>query len=315
MAFETPTERWSGKLNAVTIGAGNRTSTVTVGGETTLPFLKFEGEMPNPPVVAMEVLDVPPSDIPPALAEPLGGVIGDPAAWAKKCVDEFGADMLCLRFVGANPEGADKSPEECKAVLESVLKAVGVPLIIWGCGDFGKDYYLFPVLCQAAAGDRCVLCSAVQDNYKTIAACSLADGHLVIGEAPLDIQIQKQVNILLTDMGVQPENIVMYQTTGGLGYGVEYAYSFMERTRLAALSGDKMMSMPMLAVVGSECWKTKEAKLSEEVAPEWGDAAVRGPLWEATTANLFLHGGTDILVMWHPQAVAQVKKTVAEGTG
>jgi len=160
-----------------------------------------------------------------------------------------------------------------------------------------------------------VLGSAVQDNYKTIAACSLADGHLVIGEAPLDIQIQKQVNILLTDMGVSPDNIIMYQTTGGLGYGVEYAYSIMERTRLAALSGDKMMSMPMLAVVGSECWKTKEARLPESVAPEWGDAAVRGPLWEATTANLFLHGGTDILVMWHPQAVAQVKKTVAELSG
>jgi acetyl-CoA decarbonylase/synthase complex subunit delta len=223
--------------------------------------------------------------------------------------------MICLRFTGANPEGANKSPEECKAVLQAVLQADGVPLIIWGCGNFEKDNNLIPVLSQAAAGERCLLGSAVQDNYKTIAACSLADGHLVIGEAPLDIQIQKQVNILLTDMGVSTENIIMYQTTGGLGYGVEYAYSIMERTRLAALSGDKMMSMPMLAVVGSECWKTKEARLSEEVAPEWGDAAVRGPIWEATTANLFLHGGADILVMWHPQAVAQVKKTISELTG
>jgi acetyl-CoA decarbonylase/synthase complex subunit delta len=320
MAIETPTERWSGKLNTVTIGAtaengGTRTSVVTVGGETTLPFLDFEGETPNPPVIAMEVLDVPLTDIPPALAEPLGDVIGDPAAWAKKCVEEFGADMICLRFVGANPEGADKSPEECKAVLQSVLQAVGVPLIIWGCGNYEKDNNLIPVLSQAAAGQRCLLGSAVQDNYKTIAACSLADKHLVIGEAPLDIQIQKQVNILLTDMGVSVENIVMYQTTGGLGYGVEYAYSIMERTRLAALGGDRMMSMPMLAVVGSECWKTKEAKLSEEVAPEWGDAAIRGPIWEAATANLFLHGGTDILVMWHPQAVAQTKKTIAELAG
>ena len=320
MAFEMPTERWSGKLNTVTIGAtsaqgGTRTSTVTVGGETTLPFLKFEGETPNPPVVAMEVLDMPLTDVPPGLAAAYGDVVGDPAAWAKKCVDEYAADMICLRFAGANPEGADKSPEECRAVLQAVLQAVGVPLVIWGCGNFEKDNNLIPVLSQAAAGERCLLGSAVQDNYKTIAACSLADGHLVISEAPLDIQIQKQVNILLTDMGVSSENIIMYQTTGGLGYGVEYAYSIMERTRLAALSGDKMMSMPMIAVVGSECWKTKEARLSEEVAPEWGDAGVRGPVWEATTANLFLHGGTDILVMWHPQAVAQVKETIAQLTG
>jgi acetyl-CoA decarbonylase/synthase complex subunit delta len=315
MAFDMPTERWSGKLNTVTIGAGTRTSTVTVGGASTLPFLRFEGERPNPPVVAMEVLDEPLDDMPPALAAELGDVVGDPAAWAKKCVESFGADLICLRFAGANPEGKDKSPEDCKAVLQSVLQAVGVPLIIWGCGNYEKDNNLIPVLSQAAAGERCVLASAVQDNYKTIAACSLADGHLVIGEAPLDIQIQKQVNILLSDMGVSPDNIIMYQTTGGLGYGVEYAYSIMERTRLAALSGDKMMSMPMIAVVGSECWKTKEARLSEEVAPEWGDAGVRGPLWEATTATMFLHGGTDILVMWHPQAVAQVKKTIAELSG
>ena len=320
MAFEMPTERWANKLNTVTVGAtaeegGTRTSTVTVGGEETLPFLSFEGATPNPPVVAMEVLDVPPDDMAASLAEVLGDSVNDPAAWAKKCVEEFGAKMICLRFVGADPEGANRTPEECEAVLKSVLEAVGVPLIIWGCGDHEKDNDLIPVLSQAASGERCILGTAVQDNYKTIAACSLADGHLVIGEAPLDIQIGKQVNILLTDMGVQPENIIMYQTTGGLGYGVEYAYSIMERTRLAALGGDNMMSMPMLAVVGSECWKTKEARLAEEEAPEWGDAAVRGPMWEAATANMFIHGGTDILVMWHPQAVAEVNNAVAELSG
>jgi acetyl-CoA decarbonylase/synthase complex subunit delta len=320
MAFEMPTERWSSGVNTATIGAtaesgGTRTSTVTVGGEKTLPFLHFEGETPNPPVLAMEVLDDPPRDWPPALMEPFGDVRDDPAAWAKKCVEEFGAEMICLRFVGADPEGSDRSPEECGDVLKSVLEAVGVPLILWGCGDYDKDNNVIPVISQVAAGERCLLGSAEQENYKTIAACSLADGHMVISEAPLDIQIQKQVNILLTDMGVSPEDIVMYQVTGGLGYGVEYAYSIMERTRLAALSGDKMMSMPMLAVVGSECWKTKEAKLPAEEAPQWGDAATRGPLWEAATANLFIHGGTDILIMWHPQAVAQVRNTIADLMG
>ncbi len=320
MAFEIPTERWSSAVNAVTLGAtaangGTRTSTVTVGGDSTLPFLRFEGAAPQPPVVAMEVLDLAPQGWPPALMEAFGDVLNDPAAWAKKCVEQYGADLICLRFLGAHPDGANRSPDECAAIAKSVLRAVGVPLILWGCGDFGKDNNLIPVLSQAAAGERCLLGSAVQDNYKTIAASSLADGHLVVTEAPLDIQIGKQVNILVTDMGVQPENIVMYQTTGGLGYGVEYAYSIMERTRLAALTGDRMLSMPMLAVVGSECWKTKEAKLSTEEAPEWGDPAVRGPMWEAATANLFLHGGTHILVMWHPLAVAEVKRTIADLMG
>ncbi len=320
MAFEIPTERWSSAVNAVTIGAtaangGTRTSTVTVGGDSTLPFLRFEGAPPQKPVVAMEVPDVAPQGWPPALMEAFGDVLEDPAAWAKKCVKQYGAEVIFLRFTGAHPDGANRTPDECAAILKSVLGAVGVPLIIWGCGDFGKDNNLIPVLSQAAAGERCLLGSAVQDNYKTIAASSLADGHLVITEAPLDIQIGKQVNILVTDMGVQPENIVMYQVTGGLGYGVEYAYSIMERTRLAALGGDRMLSMPMLAVVGSECWKTKEAKLSIEEAPEWGDPAVRGPMWEAATANLFLHGGTHILVMWHPLAVAEVKRTIADLTG
>ncbi len=320
MAFEMPTERWSSAVNTVTIGAtaddgGTRTSTVTVGGEATLPFLHFEGGTPNRPVVAMEVLDVAPEDWPPSLTDVVGDVKDDPAAWARKCVEEFGAEMICLRFAGADPEGANKPVDECEGVVRSVLEAVGVPLIIWGCGDYDKDNNLIPVLSQAAAGERCLLGSAEQENYKTIAACSLADGHLVISEAPLDIQIQKQVNILLTDMGVSPDDIVMYQVTGGLGYGVEYAYSIMERTRLAALGGDKMMSMPMLAVVGSECWKTKEARLPVAEASEWGDAALRGPLWEAATANLFVHGGTDILIMWHPQAVAEVQRTITDLMG
>ena len=152
----------------------------------------------------------------------------------------------------------------------------------------------------------------MEDNYKTIAACALADGHLVVGEAPLDISIQKQVNILLTEMGLPPDRIVMYQVTGALGYGIEYAYSILERTRLAALGGDSMLAMPMLSLVGSEVWRAKEAWQSEEEAPEWGPLAQRGILWEAATATAFLHGGTDILVMWHPEAVQHIRELIAD---
>ncbi len=167
-----------------------------------------------------------------------------------------------------------------------------------------------PRCSEVAAGENCLLGAADQDNYKTITAACMADGHKLITAAPLDINIQKQVNILVSEMGLDLSRIVMYQVTGGLGYGMEYAYSIMERTRLAALAGDSMLSMPMLAVVGSESWKAKEARMPEDAAPHWGAARERGVLWEATTAACFLHGGTHIFVMWHPQAAALLRKTL-----
>jgi acetyl-CoA decarbonylase/synthase complex subunit delta len=315
MAFQMPVEKWAAAVNTVTIGAtssegGTRASAVTVGGAATLPFLHFEGETPNRPLIAMEVLDRKPDGWAEPLEHALGKVAGDPAAWAKACVEEFGADLICLRLAGAHPDNGDASPDEGVALVRKVLEAVGVPLILWGCGHADKDNELMPRVSEAAKGENCLLGAAEQDNYKTITAACLADGHKLITEAPLDINIQKQVNILVSEMGLDLSRIVMFQSTGGLGYGMEYAYSIMERTRLAALGGDRMLSMPMLAVVGSEAWKAKEAKTPEATAPQWGDLARRGVLWEAVTANNFLHGGVDILVMWHPEAVALVRKTL-----
>jgi len=314
MAFEMSVEKWASAVNEVTIGAtseegGTRTSVVTVGGDTTLPFLHFEGKTPHLPAVAMEVLDVVPQNWPAAMQEAFGDVAEDSGAWAGKCVDEFGADMICLRLLGAHPDQADRSPEECAQTVKSVLEAVGVPLIVWGCGQSEKDNEIMPRCSEVAAGENCLLGAATEDNYKTITAACMADGHKLIAEAPLDINIQKQVNILVSEMGLDLSRIVMFQSTGGLGYGMEYAYSIMERTRLAALSGDRMLSMPMLAVVGSESWKAKEARTPEDTAPEWGAAEERGVVWEATTATCFLHGGTHIFVMWHPRAVGLLRKT------
>jgi acetyl-CoA decarbonylase/synthase complex subunit delta len=315
MPFEMPVEKWTSAVNTVTVGAssaegGTRTSVVTVGGETSLPFLHFEGKTPHRPVIAMEVLDVAPPEWPGPMAEAVGEVSGDPAAWARKCVEEFGADLIALRLVGAHPDQQNRPAEECAQTVKSVLQAVGVPLIIWGCGQAEKDNEIMPRCSEVAAGENCLLGTASQDNYKTITVACMADGHKLITEAPLDINIQKQVNILVSEMGLDLSRIVMYQATGGLGYGMEYAYSIMERTRLAALSGDRMLSMPMLALVGPECWKAKEAHTSEETAPHWGPVSERGVVWEATTATCFLHGGTDILVMWHPRAAALVRKTI-----
>ena len=313
-AFEMPVEKWSAAVEEVTIGAtadegGTRGRTITVGGHTTLPFLHFDGATPNPPVIAMEVLDTPRATWAPALEDVFGDVKGDPAAWAQKCVDEFGADMICLRFEGADPDGLDRSPDECAEIAKKVLETVSVPLIVWGSGNDDKDNELWTIVSPALAGERCVLASATEDNYRTISACSLADGHIVLNQAPLDINIQKQVNILVTEMGVKPANIIMFQTTGALGYGIEYAYSIFERTRLAALDGDAMLAMPMLSLIGIEAWKTKEAIATPEEMPEWGDQDSRGIGWEAATATVLLQAGTDILVMWHPEAVKMVRET------
>jgi acetyl-CoA decarbonylase/synthase complex subunit delta len=315
MPFERPKEKWRAAVNQVRIGAsaaegGTRSKTITVGGEATLPFLNFEAEALNRPVIAMEVLDVAPVGWPEPLMEAFGDVLGDPVAWAQKCVEEYGADMICLRLLSAHPDSGNATPDQCAVTVKKILETVSVPLILWGSGDHEKDNDVLPAISQAAAKERCCLGSAVQDNYKTIAACALADGHVVIDEAPLDINIQKQVNILVSEMGVKFEDMLMYQCTGGLGYGVEYAYTIMERTRLAALGGDKMLSMPMLAIVGSETWRAKEARLPEAEAPQWGDQHDRAILWEAVTAQLFMQAGTDILVMWHPEAARLVKESI-----
>lgn len=315
MPFEMPVEKWTGAVNAVTIGAtaaegGTRGSTVTVGGDAGLPFLHFEGKTPHRPAIAMEVPDVAPAELPPPMMEAFGDVTSDPAAWASKCAGEYGADMICLRLTGAHPDREDRSPDQCAQVVKSVLSAVTVPLVIFGCGHADKDNEVMPRVSEVAAGENCLLGTAAQDNYKTITAACLADGHKLITEAPLDINIQKQVNILVSDAGMDLSRIVMYQATGGLGYGMEYAYSIMERTRLAALSGDRMLAMPMLALLGNECWKLKEARLSDQEAPTWGPAAERGVLWEAMTAACFLHGGTHIFVMWHPRAAQQLRMMV-----
>lgn len=308
-------EKWSGKVNEIIIGntknqGGTRSRVVKVGGTNTLPFLHEEGEIPNKPVVAMEVLDTAPPNWPEALTEPLKDVLNNPAAWAKKCEQEYKADLICLKLLGAHPENKNTSVEDTVKTVQAVKEAVGLPLILWGSGNAEKDNQLFPACSQALKGERCIMGTAVQDNYKTLAAICIADGHNIVSESPLDINICKQMNLLLLDMDFPTDRIVMYPTTGALGYGFEYAYSIMERTRLAALGGDKTMAYPVLAIVGSEVWKSKEAKAPESEKPEWGPAKERGIIWESSTATGFLLAGADIVVMYHPKAVELTKQYI-----
>lgn len=313
MSVPQITESFPGSINRVTLGAaadagGSRTSTVTIGGAANVVYGGSSTDAGEKPVIAMDVIDTAPQDWPEPLTECYKDVLDSPADWAKKCIEEFGADLICVKFEGIHPDKADKDDAHAVKVTEEVLAAVGVPLILWGCDNDEKDNQIMPKVSQAAKGQNCLIGAVKEDNYKSLTAIALADGHHLITQAPLDINIAKQVNILVSDMGFPLEKIVTFQSTGALGYGIEYAYSIQERQRLAALSGDKMMAMPVICDVGYESWRVKEAKLAD--VPEWGDVADRGPMWEAATAICLLQAGADIIRLRHPRAVATVKNFI-----
>jgi acetyl-CoA decarbonylase/synthase complex subunit delta len=315
MASELMLEKWSGVVSQVQIGAtkkegGSRSNVIKIGGQATMPFLFAEAAIPLKPVIAFEIWDLPPEDWPAELTGYYGDALRDPLLWAKKCADEFKAELLCIRLQGAHPDFGDRTPEEEAALIKQLLKTVSLPIIILGSGDDAKDNLVLPACCEAAKGERCLVGSAVQDNYKTLVAAASADGHGVIAESPIDINIAKQLNILISDLGLPLERIVINPTIGALGYGLEYAYSIMERARLAALSGDKTVASPFICLVGQESWRAKEAKASIKEFPTWGEESKRGIIWEVVTAVALIQAGGDILVMRHPKAIGQVNKYI-----
>jgi acetyl-CoA decarbonylase/synthase complex subunit delta len=314
MAVPDVKERWTAKINEVTIGAtkeqgGTRSKTVTVGGQTTLPSLTFEGEIPHRPVIAGYVADTAP-DWPDVLKEAIGAEIGSPVEWAKKCVEEYGVDLISLKMLGADPSGKNASPSDCARVVSDVLAAVKVPLIIWGCGDDEKDNAVLPECSQAARGENCLIGSAKESNYMTVVAICKADKHKIISEAPVDINIGKQVNILLQDAGYDLKDVVMFQTTAALGYGFDYVYTILERARIAGLKGDSLMAAPQICDIGGEVWRIKEATVDDDILDGWGKLKKRGPAWEAVCAGVYLQAGADILIMAHPEAIKNIKMTV-----
>lgn len=314
VTVETPVEKWNGKVREVTLGAtkaegGTRTRTVTVGGSATLPFLHFEGAVPNRPVIAIQIQDVDPVDWSPTLREALGDVTKDVVAWAKKAV-ELGADIVALNLRSAHPDSGDKGPDDVAQTVKDVLGAIDVPLIIYGPGVPDKDNEVLVRAAEVAAGERVAIGLCEQNNYRTIVAACLANGHIAIARAPIDVNIQKQINILMSDMGLPLDRILMDPTTGALGYGLEYTYSVMERLRLSALQGDGMTQMPTICTVGDEAWRAKESKVGEGVPEAWGDFANRGVIWETITASTLLQAGADIVVLRHPKSVELVRKTI-----
>lgn len=310
MPLPDVTEKWSNRIIEVAIG--EEPNQIKIGGHSTLPFLNFEGETPYRPVIAMEVFDVEPVEWIPELREPFGDTIKDPVEWAKKCEKEFGADMICITLYGIHPDFGNLPVEHAVNVVRSVADAVSVPLIVWGCGDNEKDNAVMPPIAEALQGKNALLGGATEDNYLTLVAACQMGGHNLITESPLDINIAKQVNILVSDNGFPLERVVIYPTTGALGYGIEYAYSIMERGRLAALGGDRMLSSPVICRVGAEVGRVKEAKAPQEEQPHWGPLKERGPMWEAMTASTLFMGGADIMLLRHPKAVEIIRKMISE---
>jgi len=308
-------EKWQDKITEVSLGAtkdqgGTRKKTLKIGGETGIYFINGEDSYPNLPAIAMEVWDMEPEAWPETLKANFGSALKDPSEWAKMCVDKFSADMVCLRLASTHPDAKNTSPEEAGKALSSVLKAIDVPLIVIGSPSPEKNNEVMVHCAEVARGENCLFGIATQENYKTLTAACLSGGHTIISEAPIDINIAKQLNILICDMQFPSDKIVIHHATGALGYGLEYTYSIMERTRLAGLSGDKMLSMPLINFVGQEVWRTKEAKTGDEVSGEWGAAKDRGALLETATAIAYINVGSDILVMNHPKAVEETKKII-----
>ena len=312
MSFEIPKQIYSGAIKPVTIGKGDKA--ITLGGETSYPFYNFEGAMPNIPRIAMEIWDKDPGeDWAEPVKEPYKDVLGDPVAWAQKCVNDYGAEAIALILASTDPNGDDASPEAAAETAKKVASAVNVPVIVYGTTNMEKDADVLPAVAEACQGLSLVIGPVQDKNYKKIGAAALGYNHSVSANSPIDVNLAKQLNILLGQLGVKDSQILVDPTTGGLGYGMEYSYSVMERDRMAALTQeDEKLQLPILSYLGHEVWKVKECKLSNEQAPELGDQKTRGVLMEAITAVSLLLAGADLLVMRHPEAVKLTKEIIQE---
>jgi acetyl-CoA decarbonylase/synthase complex subunit delta len=302
-------ESYTGSIKEITLGKGDKA--VTVGGENCYPFYNFEGDMTNKPIIAMEIWDLEPEDWPQAALSHFKDVVSDPAAWAKKCVDEFGAEMVVLQLVSTDPNDLDASPEDATATVKKVLEAIDVPLVVWGTGNLEKDEEVLKHIAEQTHGENLTLGPVEDKNHKGIGASAMGYGHTVIASSPIDVNLAKQVNILLENLGLPMERIIIDPTTGGLGYGLEYTYSVMERLSMAALTqGDDKLQLPIINNLAHETWKCKEANQGADEAPTLGDPEKRGILMEAVSAVTYLLSGANVLVMRHPEAIRLTKSFI-----
>ncbi|MBI4557159.1 MAG: CO dehydrogenase/CO-methylating acetyl-CoA synthase complex subunit beta [Candidatus Hydrogenedentes bacterium] len=313
--FALVKEPGSERVEQVTIGAtsaegGTRGKTVAVGGQNCLPFHYFEGEIPHTPAFALEVFDRIDPKISPALAEAWGGFLGRPVEMAREAVERYGAELISVRLDGTHPDKGNKSPEEAAALVKDVLAAVDVPVIVTAHSHFETANEVMKKVAAVCKGERLLLNWVEGDNYRTIAGLALAYGHCLVAQSPIDVNLAKQLNILLTNMDIPRDRIVMDALTGALGYGLEYTFSVMERIRLTALGGDRALAFPMLVAAGQEASKVKEARACETEFPAWGNRAKRAVLWEVQTAMPLVLAGADLVVLHHPESLGILRRNV-----
>lgn len=296
MEFKAPVESYSGSVREVILGSGAKA--LKIGGESKLAYSFFdEGAIPNPPRFALEVLDMEPEGWSEAALEPVKDVVSDPVKWAQKCLD-YGADLICLRLASTDPTGKDASPEAAAEVARKVAEGIPVPLIVYGSGDENKDAAVLPKVAEACKGENLLLGPAVKENYEEIARAAQEHGHAIIAQSPLDINLMKELNIKLSKT-FPAERIVIDPLSSALGYGMEYSFTITERTKQTGVAfKDAMTQMPIIADLGGECWKTKEAKANRE----------QGILWEGITAVSLLLAGANIVVLRHPETLKLVRK-------
>jgi acetyl-CoA synthase len=312
-------EKWAGKVQEVTLGAtaangGTRARVLTIGGETTLSYMFTEGSMPHRPAVAIEILDQKPGDWSPLLAKAWGDAMNDPAQWAK-AAEARGADAILLRLTVAQADGKPNTAANARATVRKVLQATGLPLVVYGPGQVALDNELLVAVAEEGKGERLVLGVCEEKNYRTIVAAALANEQLVVASTAMDVNLAKQLNILVSDMGLPLDRILMDPTCAAVGYGLEYGYSVMERLRMAALTGDKMTQLPMIVTVGFEAWRQKESKVGTGVPGTWGDWEERAINWETVTAAALVESAANLLVLRHPVSVQRVHSMIAELMG
>lgn len=311
MAYKKPVQNFKGRIQEVTIG-----NDLKIGGESVLPFYSFDGDTGNKPAVGMEIWDVYPDTWTDGLKEIYKDVADDPVKWANYCIEKYNPDFICIKFEGANPDGQDRSPEECAEVAKNLSENVSIPLVIAGCANNEKNAKIFTKIAEAVANKNYVFLSAVEANYKEVgAAVGLAYGNIVAAESSVDLNLAKQLNILVTQLGVKPERLVMDPGCSAVGYGFEYVSTTMDRIRLAALEqNDATLQVPMILPVSFETWKVKESVATNEDVPEWGCQEERGIGMEVSTAVGVLSAGANAVILRHPQSLEVIRNFIKEMT-
>ncbi len=308
MIEEKVLNSYTGKIKEVKLGSGE----IKVGGETCFPFYLWEGEAPNKVLLGLEILDEEPSDWADSLAQIYQEVWKEPVGWAKKCA-ELGAEFILIRLVGTHPDSKKHGAQQASELVEEVSKAVSLPLVVYGSGVKETDASVLQKVADRVKDNFLLLGPADEESYKLVVAPVLPSNHNVIAFSPVDINIAKQVNILISQMGMPLERMVMDPTTGALGYGLEYTFSILERLRLAALvQNDEMTQLPIVCTVGQEAWKTKEARVSEKEEPGWGEKEKRGIAWETLTAVTLMLSGANLISLRHPESLKLLKEVREE---